>query len=93
VRKRIVRGRCRNAHRARRRLQPAGRRTDDAVALIAAFARVARQLDETLQLPEQPAGASGNLVVSAGIRGAESRAGIAMDVANIAKFFKAMTPR
>ena len=65
----------------------------DAVALIAAFARVARQLDETLQLPEQPAGASGNLVVSAGIRGAESRAGIAMDVANIAKFFKAMTPR
>jgi hypothetical protein len=65
----------------------------DAVALIAAFARVARQLDETLPLPEQPAGASGNLVVSAGIRGAESRAGIAMDVANIAKFFKAMTRR
>jgi hypothetical protein len=65
----------------------------DAVAVMAAFARVARQLDETLPIPELPAGASGNFVVSGGIRGAEWRAGIAFDFAGLVKFLKPLAPR
>jgi hypothetical protein len=44
-------------------------------------------------IPDPPAGASGNFVVSAGIRGSEWRVGLSADFAGMAKFFKALEPR
>ncbi|HZN40985.1 MAG TPA: hypothetical protein VFD82_19420 [Planctomycetota bacterium] len=54
---------------------------------------MAKKLDDTLQFPDYPAGASGNFVVSAGIRGSEWRVGLSMDVAGLAKVLTSQTPR
>ncbi|HEX6810255.1 MAG TPA: hypothetical protein VF384_01415 [Planctomycetota bacterium] len=65
----------------------------DAVALMAGPARIASRLDDTLPVPNLPAGASGDWAFSAGIRGSEWRAGMSMDVAGILKVIMAQAPR
>ena len=62
-------------------------------ALLAAFARLAHQLDETLPVPEFPAGTTAAFVFAFGIRDAEWRGGMSIDLAGAAQLFKAMQPR
>jgi hypothetical protein len=59
-------------------------------ALVAAFARLAHQLDENLQMPEYPPGATAAFVFAFGIRDAEWRGGVSIDVAGAAQLFKAL---
>jgi hypothetical protein len=65
----------------------------DLLAMMAGVLRLVRKLDDSLPIPDPPAGASGNFVVSAGIRGGEWRVGLSVDFAAMAKFFKALEPR
>jgi hypothetical protein len=60
-------------------------------ALMVAFSRLVHQLDETLPLPEYPAGTTAAFVFAFGICDAEWRAGMSIDVAGAAQLSVAYT--
>jgi hypothetical protein len=60
-------------------------------ALLVAFSRFAHRLDETQPMPEYPAGATAAFVFALGIRDAEWRGGVSIDVTGGAQLFKAIS--